>query len=180
MRLLNTKTLKLHRFLGDEIPKYAILSHTWGKDEVLFQDMSKPAEQLAELTGYAKLWNCCAEANANKLEYAWIDTCCINSDSSADLSEAINSMYAWYKNSEACYAYLFDVDLEGRDWEKQFADCRWFTRGWTLQELLAPDRIIFFDRNWKRLGNKLSLSALIRSITGISIRKLFHPQVYSW
>ena len=128
MHLLNAETLRLHHFLG-EVPKYAILSHTWGPEEVLFRDISKTPEQLKEMTGYAKILGCCAQAKAHNIDYVWIDTCCINSDSSAELSEAINSMYTWYREAEICYAYLSDTDSEGGDLPPRIEKSRWFTRG---------------------------------------------------
>ena len=159
--------------MGDEIPPYAILSHAWGKDEVEFQDISKTPEQLAGLAGFSKIQNCCYQAAAAGLQYAWIDTCCINSDSSAELSEAINSMYEWYRAAEVCYAYMSDVGSGGTG----FSDSRWFTRGWTLQELLAPEKMIFFDREWNRIGSKIDLRQSLIAAAGIQDKHLDYPEV---
>ena len=109
MRLLHTSTLTLHEFFGDEIPSYAILSHTWGDEEVTLQDLEKG--QSKSRAGYAKITGCCALALSNGWEWLWIDTCCIDKTSSAELSEAINSMYRWYRDSGVCYAYLTDCFL---------------------------------------------------------------------
>ena len=121
MRLLDTKTIKLHEFFDSDVPRYAILSHTWGKEEVSFQTLPKPESK--DLAGYQKITRCCALAASERYQYAWIDTCCIDKTSSAELSEAINSMFRWYQNAEICYAYLADVvDSEGT-----FCNSRWFS-----------------------------------------------------
>ncbi|KAI4694050.1 uncharacterized protein J4E84_002630 [Alternaria hordeiaustralica] len=148
MRLLNVNTRQLEEFFGDAIPLYAILSHTWGKEEVTLQDLSREGHQQKQ--GYAKIEGCCQQAIEDDLLWVWIDTCCIDKTSSAELSEAINSMFRWYKNSKVCYAYLQDVP-SGSDIFEQgsaFRQSRWFTRGWTLQELLAPRLVQFYDSNW--------------------------------
>ncbi|ERF70325.1 hypothetical protein EPUS_09369 [Endocarpon pusillum Z07020] len=144
---------------------YAILSHTWGADEeeVTFDDMENKTG--AGKTGYVKLWFCANQARKDRLEYFWVDTCCINKQSSAELSEAINSMYNWYHGAKRCYVYLNDV--VGTTWKKSISKSRWFKRGWTLQELLAPRRVIFYDRLWRRLGSKSALAGRIASITRI-------------
>ena len=149
---------------------YAILSHTWGEDddEVTFDDMEKKTG--INKPGYAKLQCCAKQVGNNGLQYFWIDTCCINKQSSAELSEAINSMYAWYKDAAICYVYLDDVEKSNR--KRPFSKARWFTRGWTLQELLAPSKIIFYDRAWRRLGNKNTLAGRISAITRIPIHVL--------
>ncbi|KAH8799976.1 hypothetical protein F5882DRAFT_435638 [Hyaloscypha sp. PMI_1271] len=170
MRLLNTTTLKLHEFFGSEIPYYAILSHRWGADEVTFQDLQQGRGPT--MAGWAKIVGCSSQARKEGWEYAvsildsfqsehiwqpraladkwqWIDSCCIDKSSSAELSEAINSMFQWYRNSQVCYAYLVDVPTEEEDhWGEgsSFRMSEWFTRGWTLQELLAPDAVFFFNR----------------------------------
>src|SRR5271155_2971591 len=138
MRLLNSKTLKLEEFPESEIPKYAILSHTWGKDEISFQDMQTGS--AGKKAGYTKIKFSSAQALDDGLDYFWVDTCCIDKSSSAELSEAINSMYRWYQNAQICYAYLADVIVaeKPRGRGSAFERSRWFTRGWTLQELIAP------------------------------------------
>lgn len=173
MRLLHTTKITLSSFEGDSIPPYAILSHTWGNEEVLFQDLlRKDASQLDGLAGYSKIRSCCALAASEGHEYVWIDTCCIDKTSSAELSEAINSMYRWYQDAEVCYAYLADVRMIDRgpwcaDGGRDFRDSRWFTRGWTLQELLAPKDVVFYGSDWQEFGSMSSLIDQISLITGI-------------
>lgn len=162
MRLLNTSTLEFHEFFLSEIPQYAILSHTWGEEEVTFQDMSSPSRSLKK--GYTKIILLCEKASRHNVSYAWIDTCCIDKSSSADLTESINSMFRWYKDAVVCYVFLEDLPPgQTRD----MARCRWFTRGWTLQELLAPKNVQFFDMGWNYRGSKLDLIDLISNATNI-------------
>lgn len=163
MRLLNTSTYQLESFLGTTKPSYVILSHTWEPEgEILFEDLQLPPTQLFSKPGFLKIKNTCTLALQNGYEYAWIDTCCIDKSSSAELSEAINSMFRWYKQSAICYAFLADVDLES-----SMPNSRWFTRGWTLQELIAPDEVLFYDMHWRFLGSRGDLAPVIRSVTRI-------------
>lgn len=169
MWLLNTRTMQ-HESFVDRIPDYVILSHTWGKDEVAFEDVGQLHIQTK--AGYAKVKRCCELAQKDGFDWAWIDTCCIDKRSSAELSEAINSMYSWYWRAAVCYAYLSDVHFE-RTWESHFARAsdfeasRWFKRGWTLQELLAPEIVEFYDISWTFLGTKSKLVHRISRVTGI-------------
>ena len=177
MRLLNSKTLEFEEFASNEIPPYAILSHTWGREEVPFADFGKIEAQGKE--GYQKVKYMCRQASQDNLQYAWIDTCCIDKSSSSELSEAINSMYAWYADAEVCYAYLPDVagQPNTHDAGTDFARSRWFTRGWTLQELLAPKKVVFYTAGWNRIGERseqikvgerlASIASLLSTITGI-------------
>src|SRR5436309_3001846 len=121
MRLLNTRTLKLREFV-DNAPPYAILSHCWEEEEVVFADLSNLDEAKTK-KGFEKLQKTCEQALNDDFDYVWIDTCCIDKSSSAELSEAINSMFAWYKESTKCYAYLADVESQ-----EGFAKSKWFTR----------------------------------------------------
>ncbi|KAH6889712.1 heterokaryon incompatibility protein-domain-containing protein, partial [Thelonectria olida] len=172
MRLLNTETLQLESFLGAEIdiPNYAILSHTWEKAEISFQDIqTKNFSQLRRDPAIAKVEQSCRQAYRDGFDYIWIDTCCIDKSSSAELSEAINSMFKWYQQSSRCYVFLsdfqaqlittdssvFGVVEEALDPDDtSFFNCRWFDRGWTLQELIAPRGVDFFDKNWVRFGTR--------------------------
>ncbi|KAL2170614.1 hypothetical protein VTG60DRAFT_4627 [Thermothelomyces hinnuleus] len=152
MRLINTRTLHLEEFPRQDVPEYAILSHTWEKEEVLFSDMAD-LSRAREKAGFAKIQGACRMAAAHGHDYIWIDTCCIDKSSSAEVSsEAINSMYRWYERSEVCYAYLCDVK-DPKD-ESQLVSSRWFTRGWTLQELLAPNRVELYTADWSYIGGK--------------------------
>jgi len=166
MRLLNTSDLRLGEFADNPIPPYAILSHRWEEEEVTLQELeSINSRQLSKLMdssrvkekkGYKKIKHAAALARKDRYSYIWIDTCCIDKTSSAELSEAINSMYRWYKNSAVCYVYLSDVLPESsqnpNDEYSVFRASRWFTRGWTLQELIAPKHVQFLAANWSKLG----------------------------
>jgi hypothetical protein len=167
MHLLNTTTLRHETFVGRNTPDYAILSHRWDTTEASFQDVRDG--KAAGMPGFAKIQQCCAQAALDGWDYAWIDSCCIDKTSSAELSEAINSMFQWYRDSQVCYAYLRDVPAEEdhRANNSFFRCSEWFTRGWTLQELLAPMTLVFFDHKWVDIGTKSSLGPLISSITGI-------------
>ncbi|KAF2092401.1 HET-domain-containing protein, partial [Rhizodiscina lignyota] len=171
MRLLNAETCALveHEFSGEDIPKYAILSHTWGQEEVSFQQIRDPIAR--KMAGFKKIRSCCEQALQDGLKFAWVDTCCIDKSSSAELSEAINSMWNWYKNAETCYAYLSDTAPDEYFLRRleisNFFLSRWFKRGWTLQELIAPDDVNFFDSDWKLIGTKKQLVGPINRITGI-------------
>ncbi|OTB12530.1 hypothetical protein K445DRAFT_33740, partial [Daldinia sp. EC12] len=171
MRLLNTNTLEVVEFT-QTIPRYAILSHMWEYDELLFQDIKDGHASLRQ--GYAKVAGCCRQAIKDGYEWVWIDTCCIDKSSSAELSEAINSMYRWYADSCVCYAYLSDLTSAGPTTtfstrsKGYFKESRWFTRGWTLQELIAPRRIKFYSEEWVELGTKTNLREIITKVTGIS------------
>lgn len=170
MHLLHTKTHKLEQFGAHELPLYAILSHTWGKDEITFQDI-----QTADVENDSrceKIRNACSVAARHGFDYIWIDTCCIDKSSSAELSEAINSMFRWYQQASVCYAYLADVQSKSDDHlaitnDPEFAESNWFKRGWTLQELIAPSIVIFFDQKWQEIGTKSTLLKRISNITGI-------------
>jgi hypothetical protein len=143
MWLIDTKSLELKYSLGKAIPLYAILSHTWGDGESTFQDW-QDLRKASQKTGFAKIKSACAQAQADGLGYIWVDTNCIDKSSSAELSKAINSMFAWYKDSHVCYVYLADVeDMKKAKFKDSLRKSRWFTRGWTLQELLAPRCIGF-------------------------------------
>ncbi|KAE8149239.1 heterokaryon incompatibility protein-domain-containing protein [Aspergillus avenaceus] len=179
MRLLNARTLKIEEFAEYNVPSYAILSHTWGDDEVTFQDMQAP--NTPQNLGYGKIVYTCQLALQYGLEYAWVDTCCIDRTSSAELSEAINSMMNWYLRSEICFAYLEDVPMAEKRFTphakgSDFRHSRWFTRGWTLQELLAPPRLDFFSESWTFLSAREDLVDLISEITEINEYYLRWPR----
>jgi hypothetical protein len=170
----------LEVFVGDNIPDYAILSHTWDadSDEVTSADLEKDTNTTK--AGYRKLKFCADQAAKNNLCYFWVDTCCIDKTSSAELTEAINSMFAWYRDATRCYVYLSDVSTGSltsekpvqQDWHPAFQQSRWFTRGWTLQELLAPTSVEFFSKEGDRLGDKVSIMQELQDITKINPRAL--------
>jgi hypothetical protein len=160
----------------DAIPRYAILSHTWGPDaeEVTFADLAQSSGK--HKPGYTKIRFCGEQAQRDGLQYFWVDTCCIDKTDKAELSLAIQSMFRWYQNATKCYVYLSDVPTQKMEagstsieftWEPAFRSSRWFTRGWTLQELLAPNIVDFFSQECEKLGDKISLTPLISKITGI-------------
>lgn len=172
MYLLNTSAFTLKEFYGANTPAYAILSHTWldAEDEVSFKDISSGQENLwTQKRGSQKLKSFCAVAKAEGYEWVWDDTCCIDKASSAELSEAINSMFKWYRDSQVCFAYLGDVEDV-----TELAASRWFSRGWTLQELLAPSKLVFYNANWAVISAREDLVDEIVGITGIDRNALSH------
>ncbi|KUI61249.1 Vegetative incompatibility protein HET-E-1 [Cytospora mali] len=179
MRLIDCSdgNIKLTEHPAREVPKYAILSHTWGpraeEEEVTFQDLSHSTGK--KKTGYEKIRFCAEQARRDGLRYFWVDTCCIDKSNKAELSDAINSMFCWYQHATRCYVYLSDVsDTQQSEltWEAAFRASSWFTRGWTLQGLLAPTLVEFFTKEGRRLGDKRSLEQQIHEITGIAILAL--------
>jgi hypothetical protein len=164
----------------DHALPYAILSHTWTADqEVTYKELLEGTG--TNKSGYTKLRFCGERAAADRLEYFWVDTCCINKTTSDELSTAINSMFRWYQRAARCYVYLTDVSVPEEvanpeayriSWEQAFRHSRWFKRGWTLQELLAPASVEFFSREGKRLGSRISLEQEIHEITGIPTEAL--------
>jgi hypothetical protein len=156
-------------FLDHEIPPYAILSHTWGSEseEVVYEDMvdgSAPRK-----SGFRKIKFCAQQAFNDGLTHFWVDSCCIKKSSDAELSEAINSMFSWYRRAAKCFVYLSDVSTRATHIEQapDLRKSRWFTRGWTLQELIAPRIVEFFSKEGNWLGDKLSLQHQITQVTGI-------------
>jgi hypothetical protein len=188
MRLINVETFKLKEFFGEVVPSYAILSYTWGDDEeeVTFHDIERGSIEKAK-NRPIKFEGCCKQAKKDGLKYVWIDTCCIDKTNSVELGEAINSMFQWYKKAFICYNYLSDVPTvdNPRDPGSKFFSSRWFQRGWTLQELLAPKQLRFYNLVWTLqellapkqlrfynlvwtfLGTKSEMSVMIQKITGI-------------
>ncbi len=181
MYLLNVETLQLEEFLTAP-PPYAILSHTWisSHDEVLFRDIrTGNLGTLGKDAGLRKVRGCCEQATRDGLAYVWIDSCCIDKADLTELSEAIYSMFRWYQNAVVCYAYLVDLPPVGdaitvEDQDDFFKKSRWFTRGWTLQELLAPSHLCFFDESWTPFATKTEMADTIEEITGIPQRYLFN------
>jgi hypothetical protein len=184
MRLLEYKSngeLTLTKDLINRVPPYAILSHTWGADidEVTFQDLIDGTGQSKP--GYDKIRFCGRQARSDGLQYFWVDTCFIDKSNNTELSEAINSMFRWYRYAAKCYVYLQDVSRSALNvddkstqlpWIAPLRESRWFTRGWTLQELIAPISVEFFSRDGEQLGDKKSLELYIHEITGIPIKAL--------
>ncbi len=183
LRLLQRKPdgdIVFRESTSDNVPAYAILSHTWGKEEVIFEEIKVGADMSKTVSkaGWRKIQFCAKQAAADGLEYFWVDTCCIDKKNAVELSAAINSMFRWYQNAARCYVYLSDVskpDTQADDqtvWEEAFRKSKWFTRGWTLQELIAPRLVDFFGPEGEQLGSKLSLESQIHEITGIANKAL--------
>jgi Heterokaryon incompatibility protein (HET) len=182
MRLLKVNkdgSFSLVSFLEEKAPSFAILSHTWSTeadDEVKLQDIKDGT--CANKTGFQKLLFCSKQAKHDGLQYFWVDTCCIDQTNHVELSEAINTMFRWYQKAAKCYVYLSDVSLYAQEgkihpgWESALHNSRWFTRGWTLQELLAPKIVEFFSRDGIQLGDKHSLERQITEITRIPLDAL--------
>lgn len=166
MWLINTTTLALEEVVNHDAYRYAILSHTWDYEEVTFVDIADLVKAMTK-RGFYKIERTCQLARDRGIHYAWIDTCCIDKSSSAELTEAINSMFRWYKDSAICFAYLSDLASGEREFDNRFSRCRWFARGWTLQELIAPKLILFYDQKWNFRGNNVSLRQKLSDITGI-------------
>jgi tetratricopeptide (TPR) repeat protein len=180
MRLLHFDdfgSLVLTDFTGRTIPPYAILSHRWGDDEVVFEDLAHSSYK--DKTGHRKIEFCAKQAAQDQLQHFWIDTCCIDRWNIYELTNAVNSMFRWYQNAAKCYVFLADVSAstakdaqQQSTWEARFRGSEWFTRGWTLQELIAPASVEFFSSEGRRLGDKDSLRLLLHEITSIPIEAL--------
>ncbi|KAK0611660.1 heterokaryon incompatibility protein-domain-containing protein, partial [Immersiella caudata] len=188
MRLLNTTTKRLQLFMGDDVPRYAILSHTWGAVEITLQALEARHQNPSGTdvgnetkTAFDKIHKSCDIALQNGYHYIWIDTCCIDKTSSAELSEAINSMFRWYNEAAVCYAYLSDLSPSSFTLSRDTLNkCRWFSRGWTLQELIAPRHVHFYDATWTLRGTKDSLRHVISDATRIDTSILADPaRMYS-
>ncbi|KAK1829302.1 heterokaryon incompatibility protein-domain-containing protein [Podospora conica] len=192
MRLINTSTLQLQFFTDDSDlshPPYAILSHTWGDEEVTFQEINGRGESDIPKKGWKKIVETCRLAKQYSLGYAWVDTCCIDQSSSAELSEAINTMFKWYRRSTVCFVFLEDVEFPQTlgtpgsglqpgtpEFRDHLRTARWFSRGWTLQELIAPKLVVFYDALGFKLGNKTNLADDLVEITNID-RAILHGHV---
>jgi len=176
MRLLeysNDGGFSLTEFFESDVPKYAILSHRWGTEEVTFKDLLDGTSK--NKAGYSKIQFCGEQARRDGLQYFWVDTCCIDKSNAVELQEAITSMFRWYQHALKCYVYLPGVSRprsnsaggSNEAWELAFRSSEWFTRGWTLQELIAPASVDFFSKEGELLGNKDSLEQYICETTGI-------------
>ncbi|KAM5353583.1 hypothetical protein ACJ41O_000233 [Fusarium nematophilum] len=182
MRLLNVVSLELESFFadpGEDMPPYAILSHVWTDEEVTFQEVNGDHSLLKGRKGWKKILGLCAKARSDGFRYTWIDTCCIDKTSSAELSEAINSMFLWYRKASICYVYMDDVPSAEDPTTKnsKFRYSRWFTRGWTLQELLAPPELAFLASDWFEVGTGDSLRDVISEVSKIDKTTLIK---HSW
>ncbi|KAH3906245.1 hypothetical protein HBI56_194120 [Parastagonospora nodorum] len=201
MRLINAATLQLERFDDDtRIPPYAILSHTWAAEEVTLQHFEDAytgdettGTRIRLMLGYAKILKACYQTLQDSYAYVWVDTCCIDKTSSAELSEAINSMFRWYENAQVCYAYLEDIEAHATEdpniyqseasavFDTPLKTAKWFTRGWTLQEMIASTQLKFYSSDWTFLGTKETLLEELTNITKVDRLGLtdFRPEHFS-
>ncbi|KAL7946392.1 heterokaryon incompatibility protein domain-containing protein [Trichoderma barbatum] len=167
----NPVHLNLKECIEPRMPEYAILSHTWEHEEITYQEMmdisENPMHPATKKLGYQKIVETCRKAKKNGINYAWIDVCCIDKTNSSEISEAINSMYRWYQKAKICFAFLTDFRGAETSSEIGLPKCRWFTRGWCLQELIAPRNLEFFDADWTHIGSKIDMKCLISNITRI-------------
>jgi hypothetical protein len=190
MRVLNTTTFELHSREQEFFKSqgYAILSHRWVGAEITFDTLPQHIPELRRTEArylaspqLSKIRGACEMARQLGFAWMWIDNCCINKASATEESESINSMYKWYRDAQICITYLSDVKLDAapgmlnqntptKIFRKINSDqpSEWFFRGWTLQELLAPRKMNFYDTNWTFMGTKDSLAPEIEEITGIS------------
>ncbi|KAK7443540.1 hypothetical protein VKT23_015713 [Stygiomarasmius scandens] len=168
--LIDVYTTKLIEFTkNDTIPPYAVLSHRWKLgEEVMYEELLYPRDETKAKLGYRKIMAACQKARDGGVHYIWVDTCCIKQGDDADIKANITSMYAYYQNAAVCYAYLADLPQA----RKSLDSSEWFTRGWTLQELLAPPTVIFFDKNWSRIGSRHELRYVIYIATTIPVNVL--------
>ena len=172
---------KVLELRDDEVTEYAILSHRWGEQEVAYDEIVELAnmnkekrDEIRQRDGYQKILDSCKQAEKDGYEWLWVDTCCIDKRSSAELSEAINSMYRWYENAQVCYAYLHDAPDSSfpvaRN-DERYANGwpEWFSRGWTLQEMIAPSDVQFFYKEWQAIGDKrtFKVACTLKEITGV-------------
>ena len=194
---------KVLEFGDDEVTEYAILSHRWIDQEVDYSEVVKLAKmdeeertEIRQRNGYQKILQTCEQAKKDGYKWLWADTCCIDKRSSAELSEAINSMYRWYANSRICYAYLHDVPgpsfpiaKDNARYPKSNGWPEWFSRGWTLQEMIAPGNVQFFNKDWHPIGDKRTLAPTLHTITqiprdilkeGLSSNRPCVAQIMSW
>lgn len=183
MRLLhfddNGKVSLTAEFLRkDKKPAYAILSHTWGKEEVTFYDLA--AGKGMSKAGWDKIRFCMKQAARDGLHFSWVDTCCIKKDDTTELQYSINSMFRWYKEAAKCYVLMTDVSTSGLNWQDAFERSRWFTRGWTLQELLAPSHIEFFSMDGEMLGSLNELKEVVQKITRLPLSALSGAQLHDF
>ena len=196
-----TKVLELR---DDKTTKYAILSHRWiDPTEVDYEEMvglakmdREERDEIRGRRGYQKILDTCYQAKDDGYEWMWADTCCIDKRSSAELSEAINSMYRWYQNAQICYGYLHDVpgtSFPIEDDDEEYPNSNgwpeWFSRGWTLQEMIAPRNVRFFNMDWQFIGDKKTLAKSLKRITrvpehiltdGLSGNRPCVAQIMSW
>ncbi|KAF2679846.1 HET-domain-containing protein, partial [Lentithecium fluviatile CBS 122367] len=194
MHLLRTDTYELV-YVSGNTPPYAILSHRWENEEITFKTINSEALRDPSLASFSrglrpsaeKIRGSCAIARQQGFDHVWIDTCCIDKSSSEELRTALNSMFKWYREATVCHVFLNDVtffeigehymDMFCSDREdRQGKASEWFERGWTLQELLAPRKLEFYDKHWKWMGTRDELAPMVGRVAGISAEYLKDPK----
>ncbi|KAI4121737.1 MAG: hypothetical protein LQ338_006193 [Usnochroma carphineum] len=177
-RLINTLTYALHKNVPS--PEYAILSHKWVEPEVTFQQLDSTEWRTINLKSQPmkKIRDACEKARGRRppIQWLWVDTCCIDKTNSVELASALNSMFEWYFGAAVCYGYLYDVEWvassrqisKSTDLKRPGKESAWFERGWTLQELLAPRYMEFYDADWNFMDTRKNLADLLRERTGIA------------
>ncbi|KAK0653041.1 heterokaryon incompatibility protein-domain-containing protein [Cercophora newfieldiana] len=202
MRLINTATMKLEEFVNARnCPKYAILSHRWLDEEITYHEYQDGAKLQQKPESLEKIRSACKLARSRQHNYIWIDTCCIDKSSSAEISEAVNCMFAWYRAAEICFAYMSDVQpgynvvemLESARMDEldqtpeptpllhvPFHKSEWFTRGWTLQELIVPSEVEFFAYDWSRIGTRSEMAPIITKACGVDAYALTPGVDLNW
>lgn len=179
MRLINVHTLKFQNFFDEQTPPYAVVSHRWGEKELSFEEYTAGGDTTSH--GYIKIVQCAEIAKSRGRDWIWVDTVCIDKSSSAELTEAINSMYEWYRGATECYAILPDLthSPDKTVMQESLRQSVYFTRGWTLQELLAPHEVYFYDSAFHYYASKIEMAELLYEITGIRQKYLEDPRLIS-
>ncbi|KAK7443548.1 hypothetical protein VKT23_015721 [Stygiomarasmius scandens] len=182
-RFIDTQTLQLVEFEENSfIPPYAIISHIWNEgEEILYDEFIEPREKTSVKQGYWKIMKACRQALQDGIRYIWLDTCCIEREKHEDVAENVSLVYAYYQNAEVCYVYMADVeekeDMFGKQSTlEQEGTSQWFRCGWTLQQLIAPRTVIFFDKFWRQIGDKETIRDEISRITSICPTVLSNKQ----
>lgn len=174
MHLIQTRSLEIEAFPFQPPSHYAILSHTWSDPEFTYRDYQRYLRPprlagdipIAKRNALQKVESACRQAREDGFDLLWVDSYCIDKSNHSELSEAINSMYQWYERADVCYAYLQDM-REDDDLESGLSKSRWVMRGWTLQELIAPPKVRFYDATWNYRGNKHDDAAVVSQATGV-------------
>ena len=198
IRLLNVKNFQFREYDEGNLPAYAILSHVWYNEEKKielvydsFESLPRNANgvpQCPKDQNYAKshdkIMKTCqetrklGEGSGKRVDFVWIDSICIDKRNAGERDRAIRSMWRFYGDAACCIVWLQDVEWSKNNKprvDQAFENARWFSRGWTLQELIAPKIVYFFNRSWDLLGTKWSLAAEITSRTRIE-RKFLKPE----
>ncbi|QIX01517.1 hypothetical protein AMS68_007034 [Peltaster fructicola] len=180
MRLLNTTSFKFE-WMVRETCEYAILSHRWIEEEVgdeitfaTLEHAKTNGPTSRQAASWSKMEKACEQARNDRLKYIWIDTICIDKNDIQELGRSLNSMFDWYARAKICYVYLQDakrtIQRAGTNYYSE-----WFERGWTLQELLAPSEMVFYDMDWCRLGTRTELAPHLSNASKIDVDYLKRP-----